>query len=273
LPLIRIETVADPRLADYRGVADPALLRGRRLFVAEGRAVVQRVIEDARWRVSSVLVNESARRALEPTLATLAPSIPVFVCEAADFLHVTGYPIHRGCLALVERPAPLELASVIADSRLVVALERVTNADNVGGVFRNAAAFGADAVLLSPGCCSPLYRKAVRTSMGATLRVPFVELDDWPTPLAALRGGGFTVVALTPRKAPEALDTFAEAWRPGRIALLLGSEGAGLSSDAEALADRRVAIPIRPIVDSLNVAVAAGVALHQLTRQRAVERS
>src|SRR4029453_10644009 len=124
------------------------------------------------------------------------------------------------------------------------ALERVTNADNVGGVFRNAAAFGVDAVLLSPGCCSPLYRKAVRTSMGAALRVPFVELDDWPTPLAILREGGFTVLALTQRHAPETLDTFAEASRPRRIALVLGSEGAGLSPDAEALADRRVAIPI-----------------------------
>jgi tRNA G18 (ribose-2'-O)-methylase SpoU len=144
-------------------------------------------------------------------------------------------------------------------------LEGVSNADNVGGVFRNAAAFGAN-VLLSPTCCDPLYRKAIRTSMGTSLRVPFARADeeDWPDALMRVRAAGFTIVALTPREPSETLDAFAARPRPGSVALIVGTEGAGLTPGMERTADYRVRIPTTDAVDSLNVAVAAGLALYQL---------
>ena len=262
----RILTIDDPRVAAYRGVSDPELLRSRNLFVAEGRIVVARLIEDGRWPVRSVLVSDAAKRDLEPTLAAIAARVPILVCEAADFLGITGYDIHRGCLALVERPPALPLEEVLAAAHLAVVLEGVGNADNVGGVFRNAAAFGADVVMLGPTCCDPLYRKAIRTSMGATLRVPFVHLDDWPAALTRLRAAGFSLVALTPREPSEPLDRFASRPRAPKLALLVGAEGQGLSAAVESAADDRVRIPIARGIDSLNLAVATGIALEHLTR-------
>jgi tRNA G18 (ribose-2'-O)-methylase SpoU len=262
----RILTPDDPRAADYRGVSDPQLLRSRKLFIAEGRIVVTRLIEDGRWTIRSVLVSEAAKRDLEPMLAAIAARVPILVCEAAEFLGITGYDIHRGCLALVERRPALSLEAVLAGARLTVVLEGVSNADNVGGVFRNAAAFGADVVLLSPTCCDPLYRKAIRTSMGASLRVPFVQLGEWPASLPQLRAAGFQLVALTPREPSEPLDTFASRPRAPKLALLVGAEGPGLTAAVESAADDRIRIPIAPGIDSLNLAVATGIALEHLTR-------
>ena len=222
------------------------------------------MIADGRNHVRSLLLSEAARRDLEPELGRLAENVPVYVCAARDFLTITGFDIHRGCLALVRRPAILSAENVLRTARVVVVLEAVANADNVGGVFRNAAAFGADAVLLSPSCCDPLYRKAIRTSMGATLQVPFARVADWPRGLAPLGAGGFTIVGLTPRGPAQSLDSFA-ASRPARIALLVGNEGAGLSREAEAAAHHLVRVPIRPDVDSLNLVVATGIVLSRLT--------
>ena len=146
----------------------------------------------------------------------------------------------------------------------MVLLEGVTNADNVGAVFRNAAAFAAGAVLLTPACCDPLYRKAIRTSMAATLRVPYARIDDWPGALARVRSLGFQIVALTPREPAEDLERFVERGRPERLLLMVGTEGEGLSAAAEADADVRVRIPIDATVDSLNLGVAAGIALYRL---------
>jgi tRNA G18 (ribose-2'-O)-methylase SpoU len=148
---------------------------------------------------------------------------------------------------------------------VVVVLEGVTNADNVGGVFRNAAAFAADAVLLSPTCCDPLYRKAIRTSMGATLRLPYARLDEWPHGLDALRDRGFTIAALTPRQEAATFADFAASHQGAKVALLVGTEGDGLTPAAAAAAHVLVRIPIAPAVDSLNLAVAVGIALHQLS--------
>jgi tRNA G18 (ribose-2'-O)-methylase SpoU len=265
----RIVTPDDPRVADYRAVSDPELLRSKQLFVAEGRLVVARLLEDRRWNVRSVLVNEAARRDLAPILAAASSRVPILVCEAADFLGITGHHIHRGCLALVERPPALSLGKALAESRLAVALEGVANADNVGGIFRNLAAFGADLAILSPACCSPLYRKAIRTSMAATLRVPFIHAEEWPAPLARLRQAGFTIAALVAASAAdglEMLDAFASRPPSAKLALLVGSEGSGLTSDGMSFADHLVHIPIAPEIDSLNVAVATGIALEQLTR-------
>jgi tRNA G18 (ribose-2'-O)-methylase SpoU len=265
--VLRIDNPDDPRVAEYTALSDGELLRTRRLFVAEGRLVVRRLVEEGRYRIRSVLLSDAAHAALAPVLERLSAGNPVLVCPAEVFSRVTGHDIHRGCLALVERPPAATFADVISGDRtVIVVLEGVANADNVGGVFRNAAAFGAGAVLLSPTCCDPLYRKAIRTSMGATLRVPFTRVDPWPGGLHALRREGFAVVALTPREPSEAIEAFAAAPPRQPMALLLGGEGAGLSAGAEAQADRRVRIPIRAEVDSLNLAVAAGIALSRLSR-------
>ena len=266
MPEIRLDSPADPRVGEYRDVAEPELIRDRGLFVAEGRLVVQRVIDERRYSVRSLLVSEAARQALEPSIARLDRAVPVYVCAAEHFVEMTGFHVHRGCLALVERGPLASFVDVLGSARLIVVLEEVSNADNVGGVFRSAAAFGADGVLLSPGCCDPMYRKAIRTSMAATLATPFARIDPWPDGLAAVRSRGFTIVALTPRSPSEPLEEFARGARPHRLALVVGTEGAGLSAAVEASADRRVRIPIRPEVDSLNLAVATGIALSRLTR-------
>lgn len=257
----RIDGADDPRVRGFRDVPDSERLRAHGLFVAEGRLVVRRVIESGRYRVRAVLVSEAARESLGWLLERVAATAPVYVCVRDDFRALTGFNLHRGCLALVERPEPTPASALLPAARTLVVLEGVANADNVGGVFRNAAAFGADAVLLSPTTCDPLYRKAIRTSMAATLRVPFARLTPWPAALDTLRAAGITLVALTPRPPAETLADFVAERRPSRIALLVGTEGAGLSPEAEASADVRVRIPMRADVDSLNLAVATGIAL------------
>jgi len=266
--VVVVDGAGDPRVAEYRDIGDHDRLVARGLFVAEGRLVVERLIDD-RFRIRSLLLNRAAFTALESRLKDLPRETATFICGTEDFEALTGYAIHRGCLALAERPAPLLLDDLLMRAQSLVLLEGVGNADNVGGIFRNAAAFGAGAIILSHGCADPLYRKAVRTSMAATLRVPFTVVpfaDLWTAALTRVRAAGFHLVALTPR--PDATDL--EAWTTGRrgerVALLLGTEGAGLSAESEALADVCVTIPIRPDVDSLNVAVAAGIALHRLVQ-------
>src|SRR5438552_6973521 len=144
----RISGPADPRVRSYQAVQDSALVLQRGLFVAEGRLVVERLIREGRYDIQSILVSEAAFRALEPALSAVHLDAPVYVCEAGDFGGITGYDVHRGCLALAARPAPLSLDAILQHARTVVVLDGVANADNVGGVFRNAAAFGVDAVLL-----------------------------------------------------------------------------------------------------------------------------
>ena len=189
-----------------------------------------------------MLVSDAAYRALEPVLLPAAAGMPIYICDAPDFIGITGHDIHRGCLALVERPPARSVddllvgmaqrssaATAIAGlpCATLVALEGITNADNVGGVFRNAAAFGADAVLLNPTCCDPLYRKAIRTSMAATIRVPYARTERWPGDLDQLRAHGFVIVALTPREPSITLDELAQRPRPPKIAWLVGTEGEG----------------------------------------------
>ena len=262
----RIECANDARAAAYRDLSDGQLLRSRGLFVAEGRLVVRRLIDDRRYTIESLLLNESALRDLEPDIGRLGSTVPVLVCRTDAFAPITGYNIHRGCLALVRRPPPTAPASLIASAARLVVLDGVTNADNVGGVFRNAAAFDVDGVLLSPTTCDPLYRKAIRTSMAAALQVPFARAaaEDWGRVVGDLHAAGFSVVALTPREPSEPLDLFAARPRPPRLALLVGAEGPGLSDAIESAADHRVRISISSRVDSLNLAVATAIALAQL---------
>jgi tRNA G18 (ribose-2'-O)-methylase SpoU len=230
--------------------------------------VVRRVLDDPSCRVRSLLLTDAVRASLEDTLERAPADLPAYIVSLEAMQAITGFNIHRGCLALVDRPAPIDLAAIIdrlENASLAVALEEVSNADNVGGVFRNALAFGAGALLLSPGCCDPLYRKAIRTSMAATLRVPFARVERWPGGLEAVRAAGFALVALTPAADARDIGAFAaDPGRPARIALVVGTEGAGLSAAAEAMADARVRIPMAPGVDSLNLATATGIALHAL---------
>jgi tRNA G18 (ribose-2'-O)-methylase SpoU len=259
MTIIRINHFDDPRLEDYRSVSDGELLRRRNLFVAEGRFVVGRLI-DSSHRLVSVLVNEASRHALEESLARLPDDVPAYVCDTDDFASVTGFNLHRGCLALAERPPLRPVSDVIAGTDLLLILEGVTDADNVGGVFRNAAAFGAR-VLLSPTCCDPLYRKAVRTSMGSVLRTPYARVSIGPEGLGELKRAGFTLVALTPGRHGIDLESCPRRQPGQRTALLVGSEGPGLTTAAEQVADMCVRIPTNAEVDSLNLATATGIAL------------
>jgi tRNA G18 (ribose-2'-O)-methylase SpoU len=262
--LIRIEQLQDPRLDDYRNVPDAELIRRRRLFVGEGRLVVRRLLAGGH-RVVSLLLNEPSFSSLEPELAALPDSIPVYVGSTAELADIVGFNLHRGCLALAERPADRGVLEVAAEARLLLALDGVTDADNVGSAFRNAAAFGVSGVLLR-ACCDPLYRKAVRTSMGAVLQVPYARADDWVRHLTTLKASGFTLVALTPRMDAEDISAFAGMKpHPEKLLLLVGSETAGLSAETIATADRCVRIPMRGGIDSLNLATATGIALYVLS--------
>lgn len=266
----RIECANDPRVDAYRGVRDAELMRVRGLFVAEGRLVVRRAIDDSRYKIASVLVNDAALRDMTPAFQALEADVPVFVCNGEALAGIAGYDVHRGCLALVHRPAVSTIDEVLhAAAQTLVVLEGVSNADNVGSVFRNAAALGVSGVILSPACCDPLYRKAIRTSMGAVLGLPFARAaaEEWPFALARIRTAGFMLVALTPREPSETLDVFAARPRSARVALIVGTEGAGLSTAVESVADHRVRIPISGQVDSLNLAMAVGIALYALSKR------
>lgn len=256
----------DPRLDGYRHVGDPAWLQHAGLFVAEGRLVVERLLGSPDFHVESIAVTPAALDALESHLA--AAPCDVYVCGRTLLEGVTGFDFHRGCLALARRPAARPCAALL-DARRLIALEGVGNPDNVGGIFRSAAAFGAGGIVLDPDSGDPLYRKSVRTSMGATLRVPWVRADAWPDALGEFQRRGFTLVALTPDPGAIPLDEFSATVRGSdRLMLLLGAEGSGLSARTIEMADVRVRIPIDSGVDSLNVVVAAGIALERLRPEK-----
>lgn len=258
--VIHVASVSDPRLDDYRNIPDPELLRRRGIFIAEGRHVVRRLLTGSRFAARSILVTPPALASLADVLGRF-DRLPVYVVGQDELNAVTGFNIHRGCLAVGARePLPAWEALAAGAARLLV-LERVANADNVGGLFRSAAAFGVEAVLLGPACADPLYRKAIRTSMGATLRVPFATLGTWPSDLERLKALGVRLLACTPAADAEPLPGVAP---PPRTALLVGHEGEGLSAEAFAAADARLRIPMAPGVDSLNVATAAAIAMYGL---------
>jgi tRNA G18 (ribose-2'-O)-methylase SpoU len=262
LMLRYVTQVGDPALAAYRDVGDPAALERAGLFVAEGRLIVERLLEDGRFHVDSVAVTQPAAVALAGVFAA-RPDIPVLVCEPDVLQSVTGFDFHRGCLALARRiAADVPLEGLLPAAR-ILALEGVGNPDNVGGLFRTAFALGADAILLDGATGDPLYRKAIRTSMGATLRVPYARAANWPGAITTLRANGFRIIALTPHPEAVALDDASLA-AEARLVLVVGSEGHGLTPGSLDYADLRVRIPIDPRADSLNVVVAAGIALKAL---------
>ena len=270
MTVVRLSESVAGQVPEYQAVRDDALARRKGWFIAEGRAVVTRLVADCRCRVRSVLLNEPSWTALEPALKGLPDDVLIYVCPSRTLEALTGFNLHRGCIALADRPPEALFSDVMRGVSDVIVLDGVADPDNVGGVFRNAAAFGAEAVLLSPTCCDPLYRKAIRTSMAATFRVPFARVQPWPGGLEELKRAGFVLAALTPRPAAESLDAFVKRPRPSRLAILVGTEGAGLSDEVLALADVQVRIPTTPAVDSLNLAVATGIALSRLVGQNLV---
>lgn len=247
-------------LRDYHGLTDVAL-RSRRepaegLFIAEGEKVIRRAVA-AGYPVRSLLVERKWVGGLAEVIES--GSAPAYIADV-DLLHdVTGYAVHRGALAAMERMPLPDPGTLIASARRVAVLEDVNNHTNVGAIFRSAAGLGVDAVLLNPGCADPLYRRSVRVSMGAVFAVPWARLDDWPGGLDLLRAQGFVVAALALRDDAADLDHLV-ARAPERLALMVGAEGDGLSRHAVSGADLVVRIPMAGGVDSLNVAAAAAVA-------------
>jgi tRNA G18 (ribose-2'-O)-methylase SpoU len=259
----RIDGLGDPRVADYAHVGDPAWLRDHGLFAAEGRLVVERLILAGRFNIRSILLTPAGFDALAGVLATA--QTPVYIVSSAQLEALTGFDFHRGCLALADRGLADRPKASIARGRRLLGIEGVGNPDNVGGLFRVAEAFGADGVLLDPGSGDPFYRKAIRTSMAAVLRLPFIRFTSWPADLIAMREAGFVVVALTPHVSAVPLDEYSRSVGSGeRLIVMVGAEGPGLSDPVLRLADARVRIPIAAGVDSLNVVVAAGIALAAL---------
>jgi tRNA G18 (ribose-2'-O)-methylase SpoU len=261
--------ISDQRLVidDYSHITDHGWLLERKLFVAEGRLVVRRLIEAGTFPIKSILLTPAARTALADLLDSR--ELTVHVCDQKTLNGIAGFNFHRGCLALAERPATNTSVNQFAGARRLLALEGVSNPDNVGGLFRVAAAFGVAGVLLDRASGDPLYRKAIRTSMGASLQVPFARLDPWQPMLRSLRGTGSCIVALTPDGSALPLARYAAEFPPERrLILMVGAEGPGLSAASLESADTRVRIPIAPHVDSLNVVVAAGIALAQLNPPR-----
>ncbi len=270
--LQRVERPDDPRVADYWNVRERERSQRRPVLIAESRLAVRRLLaRESRFRARSVLLTGSALRALRADLEAGAGEAPVYLASQAVLNAILGFDLHRGCAAAAERSPgpsfPEVLAACTGGRRLLVVLEGLADRENVGGVFRNALAFGADAVLLVPGCADPLSRRAIRVSLGASLRLPFASLPPWPEARRSLRRAGFSLVALAPRAAALDLRELGRARpAPERLALLLGAEGEGLTAQALAHADAAVRIAMAPGVDSLNVASAAGIALHHLAR-------
>jgi len=297
--IVDVADAGDPRLADYARLTDVRLRTSMEsahgLFMAEGEKVIRRAVA-AGFGVRSMLVTRDKL----PVLADLAGSCPgpVYVISPEVAEQVTGYQVHRGALASMARralptvtgllsgnaaagdgaaggggPAPPGSAQQARDGqpgwpRRIVLLEDLVDHANVGAIFRCAAALGVDAVILSPRCADPLYRRAVKVSMGAVFAIPYARMSDWRGGLAEIRAAGFTLLALTPDQSAVPLESVASA---GRVALLLGTEGDGLSSRWLAEADTAVCVPMSPGamaagVDSLNVVAAAAIACHELAR-------
>lgn len=265
VPIVHVEELDDPRLADYVHLREPsrrmALERERGIFTVEGRLSIETLLA-SRYAVRSLFVAEEHVARVAPLVHTDAP---IYAMSAKAMEAVTGVHFHRGVLAVAERPVLPAVADLVATATRILVLEAVNDHENIGALFRNAAAFGVDAVVLDPTTTDPLYRRSTRVSLGHVLTVPFARVADgeWPTALADLHGIGFTTVALTPARDAEPLARLL-AERPPRVALVVGAEGPGLSPAALAATDQRIRIPMADGVDSVNVATAAAIALSAL---------
>ncbi len=258
-----IDDPDDPRVLPYRALRDRDLRGHQGAFVLEGEVVLRVLLGSGRFRLRSLLLADRRRDKLQDALERLGDDVPVYLAPQGVLDGIVGFAIHRGVLALGERGAQEPLPSLLgrAPTRsLVVALAGVVNHDNVGGIFRNAAAFGAWAVAMDHVTCDPLYRKAIRVSVGGALTVPFARASSEAELISELMCAGYTVFALTPRGE---IDLGRLPALPDRIALLLGAEGTGLEEESLASC-RTLRVPMAPGWDSLNVAVTCGIALFAL---------
>ena len=264
--LVEVSDPADPRLGDYRDLRDVELRKHLEsehgLFLAEGEKVVRRAVEGG-YAPRSFLMAPRWLDGLADVLDTT--DAPCYVVSEALAEEVTGFHVHRGALASLERRPLPALDEVLAGARSVLVLEDVVDHTNVGAIFRSGAALGFDAVLLAPRCADPLYRRSVKVAMGAVFSMPWTRLPDWYDALPDLSSRGFTTVALT--LAPDATEVESAVAGLDRVALVLGSEGHGLSTRWEQAADRRAIIPMRAGIDYLNVAAATAVACYVTARR------
>ncbi|GAA0391981.1 rRNA methyltransferase [Acrocarpospora corrugata] len=265
--VIEVDSAADPRIADFTRLRDTDLRKAlepeQGLFLAEGEKVIRRALATGH-PLRSVLTT----RKWLPSFADLPADAPVYLASDEVMENITGFQVHRGALASLHRLPLPAVPELLGRARRVLVLEDLVDHGNVGAIFRCAAALGVDAVVLAPRCADPLYRRAVKVSMGAVFAIPYARMPDWYGGLADLRLAGFQTLALTPDQHAPALDKVQFA---DRVALLLGSEGDGLSSHWLAEADQGVSIPMSPAamalgVDSLNVVAAAAIACHALLR-------
>lgn len=261
----RIIDPADPRLAPYQTLKVANDPRRERLFVAEGELVVRQLLAST-FRVQSLLLTPAKADHLAPLALANNPDAQVFVTEPGVIDQVIGYDFHRGVLALGERGPQADPLDLAAAAPLALVAQGVSNYDNMGGLFRTLSALApqGSCLLVAQGCCDPLYRKVIRVSMGHALRVPFAVCPIDPTMIDRLRARGLVVAALTPHPRAIDLPEAAASLASARVALLVGAEGPGLPGDVIEASDLRIRIPMRAGVDSLNLVVAAGIALHAL---------
>lgn len=260
MSIICIDDPADPRVAAYLDIRERDLAGRQGRFVAEGKVVLDALLSATRFAAESALVLENRLAGLTETLRKAPADLPIYVVSGAVMDRIAGFHLHRGILAIGRKSVP-QTAPALLDAlparAMVVVLIGIANHDNVGSIFRNAAAFGAGAVFLDATCCDPLYRKAIRVSVGAVLKVPFATFPDTTSFVEALRDRGFSQCALSPRGATDIRD----ADRPDRLALYLGAEGEGLPEHLLARLST-VRIGMAKDFDSLNVAAASAIALH-----------
>ncbi|MEO6318786.1 MAG: RNA methyltransferase [Acidimicrobiales bacterium] len=265
MPIERITDLGDPRLVDYAHLREPSrrmgLERAAGFFTVEGRLSVEALLASP-YRVRSILVAEEH---VDRVAATLGPDIGLLAVPSAAMTEVTGVHFHRGVLAVAERGELPAVADLVARSARILVLEAVNDHENIGALFRNAAAFGVDAIILDPTTADPLYRRSTRVSLGHVLHVPFARVSEqeWPSALHDLAAAGVATIGLTPSMAAEPLGRLV-ADAPERVSLVLGAEGTGLTDLALAAVHRQVRIPMAAGVDSVNVATAAAIALAAL---------
>jgi len=259
----------DPRLGDFLALTDVQLRRAKEpaegLFIAEGEKVIRRA-RQAGYEMRSMLLSAKWVDVMRDVIDEVPA--PVYAVDPALAERVTGYHVHRGALASMQRKPLTPADDLLRTARRVAVMESVNDHTNIGAIFRSAAALGMDAVLLSPDCADPLYRRSVKVSVGAVFSVPYARLDSWPKGLAAVREAGFRLRALTPDEKASSMDE-AAPHRLDRVALMLGAEGDGLSTKALMAADEWVRIPMAHGVDSLNVGAAAAVAFYAVATGRA----
>lgn len=260
MEIIRIDDPADSRVTPFLSIRERDIVGRQGRFIAEGKVVLNVLLNSSRFRAESILVLENRLAGLSEIVENAPVKPPVYVASREVMDRIAGFPIHRGVLAIGEKGPALDAADIfdgLADQALIVVAVGIANHDNLGAIFRNAAAFGADAVLMDPTCCDPLYRKAIRVSVGAALKVPFATVPN-PTTLAAdLMARGFDTFALSPRGRTD----IRHIKTSGRVALYLGTEGEGLP-DALLARMQTVRINMAKNFDSLNVAAASAIALH-----------